>query len=351
MKNATTLFLASILALTLTACGGGGNSGGGSSTPDVTPVDCTGDGIMVKAAKANNYQFSSTLTFPPINVKPNTELNFDWSGVSRDFLGHDVNPKTDLNMISLLSWNLPLKDLETNLNADTLRQADLTVVPLTLTTDGNTAGVSAGATSAKLYTFTLNGGVVTPDQLAPYFDADNYPPITTTYTLMAATGTVVGQGVRMIQSFLLDKSSSNTDVKMTSDSTKLTYSANLHTLTPTGIKPGTGDITFDWTDMTETALGTNFDPTSITYALVGHYTQGIGDLENKFLDIQLIATELYEGTISIGTSIKLSDLKDKNGNPFAGIDNTGTWVVALQCGACHNPAPWYLSTLRICPKS
>jgi hypothetical protein len=366
MKNASTRFLVPLLALGLLGCGSGsdggsGGSGGGSGGAAGAGGGGAGGavaclGATLEAKEANDYHFSSTLTFPPIKVQPKTELTFDWSGVTHDFLGHALDPKTDLNMISVLSWGLPRAELESRLNADTLLQKDLTVVPLTLTTDGNTPGVAAGATSAKLFTFTLNGGAISPDggaitpeRVLDYFDADNYPPDITTYTVMAATGDVVGEGTRMIQSFVLDKSSTNTEVTMTSDSTQLTYDANLHSLTPTGIPAGQSAITLDWTSSISTnALGNPFEPTNITHVLVGHYTETPTELESKFLDIEIIATELYEADVLIGTTIDFSTLKTKDGQAFQGIDDTGTWLVALQCGICRNPAPWYLSILKPC---
>jgi len=115
--------------------------------------------------------------------------------------------------------------------------------------------------------------------------------------MMAAKGTEVGQGAVMIQSFLLDKGSTITEVKMTSSSTRLTWKANLHSLTPVGIPPQQASITFDWTDsISKNALGATFEPTYITSALVGHYSESVAQLEGKFLDIELIATELYEGS-------------------------------------------------------
>ena len=351
MKKATTLFLVPLFALAATACGGGGSGGAGGGGGGGTggSVACTASGTTLTAAEANNYSFSSTLSFPVIKIAPKSELTFDWSAVTTSFLGHAVNPKTDLNMISVLFWKLPLSDLQTRLNADTLAQKDLVVVPLTITTDGTTPNVTAGATSAKLFNFTLNGGAVDSALILGYFDADFYTPNTSyTYTLMAASGTTVGQGVKMIQSFQLDPTSTNTTVNMTSDSTKLTWSANLHNLTPTGIPAGQGGLTIDWSKLKTNALGGAFDPTSITNVLIGHYTQTPTELESKFLDIELIATDLYRAVISTGTSVDFSTLKTDAGKAFSGIDATGTWVVALQCGSCRNPAPWYLSVLKPC---
>lgn len=342
MKIATTLFLVPFLALAVSACSGGGGGGGGGSGGNVA---CTGTNLTASAA--NNYAFSSTMTFPPIAVAPKTELTFDWAGVTKDFLGHSV-AQSDLKMISILMWDLTLSEFETRLNADTLLQRDLTALPLLAYTDGTTPNVSVGATSAKLYDFTLNGGAVASTTIISYFDADTYSPSNHTYTMMAATGTTTGQDVAMIQAFQLDKNSTNDKVTMTSASATVTYDANLHSLTPTGVPAGQPAITLDWGTMTTNALGGVFDPTAITHVLLGHYTQTPTQLEKQFLDIELIAADLYEAAISIGTSIDFSTMTTSSGKAFTGIDDTGTWMVALQCGACHNPAPWYLSILKPC---
>jgi hypothetical protein len=100
--------------------------------------------------------------------------------------------------------------------------------------------------------------------------------------------------------------------------------------------------------MKTNALGNTFTPTSITSALLANYTQTPAELEAKFLDLELIAATLYKTNIDTGTTVDFSSLKDSNGNAFSGIDGTGTWIVALQCGGCRNPAPWYLSILKPC---
>jgi len=93
------------------------------------------------------------------------------------------------------------------------------------------------------------------------------------------------------------------------------------------------------------ALGATFVATSITSAIVGHYTLTPAELETQFLDLQLIATELYTANIPPGTVLDFTTLADSGGKPFPGIDATGTWLVGLTCGNCKNPAPWYLTIL------
>jgi hypothetical protein len=334
MKLETTWLVLALLALAAPACGsnnpGTGRNGGS--------VACNGTALI--ASEANDYAFTSTLTFPPVTVAPKSDLTFDWSGVTKDFLGHPLDTKKDLNSILVLMWKLTLADLQTKLNADALAQRDLVTLPLTYTTDGS-------GTSAKLLAFS-NTGKPDATTILSFLDSTNYPPANYTYTLMAATGTTLGEGTRMIQSFQLDPASTNTSVTMKTDSTKLTYTANLHTLTPTGIPAGKSAITLDWSKMTKNALGNDFVLSNITKALVGHYTQTPTELEGQFLDLELIATKLYLGTIASGTTVDFSTLATSSGETFSGIDDTGTWVVALQCGGCRNPAPWYLSVLKVC---
>ena len=81
------------------------------------------------------------------------------------------------------------------------------------------------------------------------------------------------------------------------DSTKLTYSANLHDLTITGVPGGTPALTLDWSQMTTNGLGRPFTAGVVTSAIVGHYTQTPAQLEAQFLDLDRIATATYRADI------------------------------------------------------
>jgi hypothetical protein len=340
MKNVATPSLALLLVLFAPGCQNG-TSNNDQHPDNNKPYECLGTSF--RATEKNNYSTQSKMTLPIIKVKPLSELSFDWGSEKKDFITHDLDPKVDLDMMMVLFFQLPLSELETKLNADSLTQNDLVVAPpLTLRTNGSD-------TSAKLFDFDLNGVAVTPEQVMKYFDADFYPPANYTFALAGATGIEVGQGIRVIQTFQLDPTSSNTQVKITDASTKLDWTANLHDLTPTGIPKAQSAVTLDWGDMTKTGLGTVFDPTQITRTILGHYAEGSGQLEKDFLNIELIATDLYETKVESGTSVDFSTMTQKrDGKTFPGIDDTGTWLVALQCGVCRNPSPWYLSILKPC---
>jgi hypothetical protein len=331
-------------------------------------------GANAVASEQTNYAFSSTITLTPVTVASMSDLTFDWSGLTKNFLGQSLDLATDLDMAIVMIWGLTLTDFQTALNADALYTADLVVSPpLNLPL--------AGATSGRLYDFLLNGTAVTPDVFNTYFDAAKYTPANASFIVGVQTGTDPGRQMRMLQAFNLDASSSVTNVALTDSSTKLTYSANLQSLTITGVPAGTPGLTLDFTSLAtpicmdmidgtcpagstvgtcratgqqscllakKNALGADFKEGYVTSAVVGHYTQTPAELEAAFLDLDRIAVATYRAGLSAGSVLDFTTLKDENGASFPGIDDTGTWLVGLICGNCRNPAPWYMTILKPC---
>lgn len=313
----------------------GGTSGGGTGGMDACAT-------TVVASDADNYQFHSELSIKVTKVKPDSELMFDWSGVKTDLLGHDVD-FADIGMVEIGLWKLTLEEFEQKLNDDTLSQQDLEIIA-TILPDGPTD------TSGSIFDLTQTGAPLTEDMIRPYLDITAYPPENHLYTAMVADGTALGKGTRMIHGFQLDASSTNTDVVIDSSSTSLSMTANLHDLTSPTVPVGTPAITVDWTNMQTTAAGLTFEPTLITQIRVGQYSLTPTDMEAQetFLNLDTKADVMYRAEVTAGTSFDLSMTKDDAGNAFPGIDATHTWIVALNCGACANPAPWYLTVLKPC---
>jgi hypothetical protein len=319
--------------------------GGSSSGPQ--PMMCNGANVV--ANEKNNYTFSSTFSLPPVTVKSMSNLTFDWSAVTQDFLRHSLSPTADINTVSVLIFGpgVPIAMLAPKLNADELTPQDVFVVP------PPSVMPSGGKTSAMLYDFNINGTAISQSMFDADFDPAQFKPSDYSYMVAAASGTTVGSGFRMLQTMQLDPSSSNTMVKLTNDSTKLTYNANLHSLTITGVPMGTAALTLDWSDMVSrmanNGLGHTWQDGWVTSAVVGHYTQSQAELESKFLDLNLIATSYYTADLTSATMLDFSTMKEQTtGAAFTGIDDTGTWLVGLTCGNCRNPAPWYLTILKPC---
>ena len=319
------------------ALGCAGNEGADRATPE--PALCPAE---IAASETNNYAFSSTITLTPVPVASMSNLLFDWSGLTRDFMGHAVAP-ADLDLAMVMFWNMPLDEFEKELNADDLFTADLIVSPpLSLPL--------ADATSAHLYDFTINTTPVTPDMINPYFNAAEYPPSQATYIAGVQTGTALGRNLRMMQAFNLDATTTATTVPITNDSMKLAYTVNLHDLVTTVVPAANPALKLDWSHMKLDGFGREFVRGDVTDAIVGHYAETPAELEQKFLDLDQIALATYRAQIKSGWVLDFSTLKDGAGASFTGIDGTGTWLVGLICGNCRNPAPLYMTILKPCSR-
>lgn len=337
------------------ASGGGGNAAAAAGGTPNAGGGATGTGCglstdelgnrLVMASEANNYSFSSTVSFSPVLVAPDTELSFDWSALTSDFLGHPLDPLADIDTVNLLLWKLTEEELEVKLNNDDLAQRDLAVIA-TLFTENS-------VTNSTLFEFTSTGMALTPEQILPYVNIEGYDPAQHIYTVMVATGEELGEGTRMIQSFKLDPNTNNTQVVLTNTSTNLEFTVDLHSLQSTQIPAHDAAVTIDWSQMTTNGLGNEFVLTRIGRIAVGRYDRTPAELEANFLDLikydgSVVADELWSAQVPIGTSATLSELQTEAGEAFPGIDESSTWVLALFCVDCQNPAPWYLSFLTPC---
>ena len=367
MRHQAVYFVAALLALSTFGCGGddddassnaggstgtgGGGTGVGGGSPGLGGVQITAceststddeGNRLVMLNESSNYTFSSTLALTPIPVAARTDLTFDWSAVTMDFVGQAVDPLADVDMVTLILWNLSSAEFATKLNDDALVQNDFEALIMFYTNNA--------ATSASASQFTSFGNPVPNDYLMDVLDPNAYDPATHIYTVMVVTGTTAGVGTRMVQAFTVDANSSNTQVALTSDSTQLTYSADITSLTPLGVPAGDAGIALDWGGMTSNAMGREFVTTQITDVQLAHYSMTPAELQDQFLGLldPTTADQMWTGSVPSGTSVVLSSLTDEGGQPFSGIDDTGTWIVALFCGDCMNPAPWYLSRVETC---
>jgi hypothetical protein len=189
--------------------------------------------------------------------------------------------------------------------------------------------------------------------LLEYVDTAFYSRDEYAYLFMVAEGTAIGKGTKMLVFFQPDPEETNTEVRLTNFSTSMDYSVDLTSLAPIAVPAGTPDILFDWLDE-DSALGTNamgaeWMPNWITDVTIAHYESlDLDDLEERFLDMERIADEMWTVFLSAGQSANLGMLTNEEGEPFPGIDNTGVWVISLVCRSCTHPAPWFLSVLRPC---
>jgi hypothetical protein len=316
--------------------GTSGSAGAGAGAPN--GMCATG---MITASPEQNYEFSSTLTIQFTAVKPSSDITFDWSMVTTDFLKKPVDFNT-VGMLLVALWQKDVAGFEKGLNDDTL---GMPIVPAWIP-------ATPAKQTGSIFDLEVPDGPLAMEQILAYLDINNYPPDQFLYTAMVVDGRDLGKGTRMIQGFKLDATTTNSEVKIDSNSTKVDFTAKIANRPPTYIPAGTAaGLGIDWTKMRmyKTAAGGDFVPSSITRFRIGSYTQTPAELEgDNFLKLDEIAAEMYEAPVDVGTKINFDQAKTKDGKFFAGIDSTHTWILALNCGNCQNPAPWYLTILKPC---
>lgn len=371
--------LLAVVPFFLLACGGsgdddsgsagaGGSSGSGGSGGSGTSVQCI-SGTTATLQAANNYTFASNITLTPTKVKANEpNLDFDWSGVTADFLGRKTDPAKDVDSVLLVILNLTSDQFAQHLNADdgTLTQFNQGALQL-LTNKALTKGNLEDFGVPTQPQNTYKSSVDVKNGVDAYLDPTKSDPTKTILALMPSTGTNPGSGARMIQVFTVDTASTTTSLALaantrqapgmgghtggtTGPSMNVTYDTSLQKLTPLGLPAANPNITVDWSALTTNGLGRAWQSRSITKLTVGHYTQSLTELENQFFDLETIATTLYSEYVPSDDPISLAGLKDAQMNAFPGIDGTGTWIMALFCDPsyCGNPAPWFLTVLKTC---
>jgi hypothetical protein len=116
----------------------------------------------------------------------------------------------------------------------------------------------------------------------------------------------------------------------------LAFSAALTSLIPVAV-PASGRTILDWSDL---ALP------GITRVMLGFY-EGMTpmDLEARVLDLMQIGTRQWALTLERSGTVDLTTLTDDDGVPFRGFRGEGTWIFALLCEQCQNPAPPFLTVL------
>jgi hypothetical protein len=311
----------------LTACG--------SSSPPAK----TGPKGNVVLRDTNNYTSQSTLTIPVVQTAPGADLDICWGNLSKDILCHALSPAMDIDNVSFLQiQNLTRPEIAAKLAAGQLATSEVKIYR-----DFHVDPTS-GSSCVKLSALSLGTTVVSPAQ-------DYVEGADKQYMVLFSTGTTPGSGSRTMMFIQPVAGSTNTSITAPDGCGILQFSADLTTPQPLTI-PVAGPWVIDWSAITHDAMNNTVIFQYIDRLLVGYYAgKTVADLEAQFLDIELIATSLFQ--VSIPTGARTADLanaKDAGGAAFPGFAmRDGVWAVGLLCSTCQIPAPVALSILQPVP--
>ena len=258
-------------------------------------------------------------------------------------LQQDIDPLTGVDRLQMVVWKLPEADLVVKLNNDDLAMADVEAPGMVPTNNERTR-------MNYLEMETVAASPNDEEMLLNFIDPDQYDKELYSYTVMTAVGTNPELGFKMLHILRFDPDKEKTEVRITNESTTLDYEVDIASSDTIPLPAGDPNIVVDWADtLEENSLGNPFIPEKIWYVNVAHYPDmDVFDLEDNFLDIEYIAEDFYTAEVVSGASVNLNTLVDEEGDSFEGINHEGTWFIALMCGDCANPAPWFLSILQPC---
>jgi hypothetical protein len=283
----------------------------------------------------NNYTTTASLTVPTIETAPATDLDICWPHIVDDLQCHPLSATADLDNVALLRIShLTQEQVERELADGQLAQAQVAGY-LDHQTDHST-------TCLKLSQLSFFGTAI--DVPSEYVESVSY-----SYLLLFTKGTTPGVGGRAMVFLKPTAESTNTMVDAPTGCGMLAFTADLASLTKASI-PAAGPWVVDWRDITRDGQGNAPPFQKIDGVTIGFYEgMTVADLQARILDIELIATSLWDLPLTSGKTADLALAHDrKTGEAFGGFAqaNAGTWMLALTCSRCQSPAPVLLTILQ-----
>ena len=271
---------------------------------------------------ANNYTYSNTIDVKVIGCTPGADVSFDWSGLTVDVQDHAMDPATDVTEMSALYFpNFDEAQLEDAIAADDIFMSDTQVI---------LTGTNAGGTSVLLSDLMAPAG----NEFDP---AEYFVKEEGTWAIRLTENETIAHSVAF---FRPDSTADNSAVQIDNETADVTFSADLHSLDVVQFNE-TDEFHIDWSDVKTAGDGQFFDPNKIDQVWLGRYDESVDELATQFFDLELIAEEL--DTIAISQTQEATIGADE----FGGLHSGDTWLLALRCTSCTNPAPPFLTVIEV----
>ncbi len=284
------------------------------------------DGSVI-LGDANSYAYTGTLDAPSFPVAELSDARLSWEDLRTDLRCHALDPVADIDNTALIVFpSLTQAEVEAGLGEDTLEQVDMGVY----------LSYEPGDTpSVRLSQFSFFG---TDPDIETRFTADSG-----TWLVLLTTGTELAIGTRMLAFLEPTVGETRTDGAVTDGCPVLDFDARLTELVPVPVLEA-GPWRVDWSGLTRDGRGGTFVETRADSLMIARYDEDLPRLEANFLDLESLAEGAWTTPLTGGTSLDLGVASGPSGL-FPGFTEDGTWLLALLCSTCPNPAPLFLTQL------
>lgn len=281
----------------------------------------------------NNYRATGRLSLPTVQTASGKDVDICWTDMTTDIQCHQVAPLVDIDNVALLRLSLREDQVEQKLTAGTLAQSEVSGY-----LESRADHVS---TCTKLFNFSFRGTSVKI--------SDEYQERPgETFMLLFTRGIKTALGARMMMFIAPTAASDNTKVAAPPGCGLLDFQIDLSSLRKVPV-PVKGPWMVDWRNLTADGLGNAVLYTDPDQLFVGFYQdKTVVDLEAAPFQIESLATALWDLPLTGEPTADLAKATLRSsGGAFDGFAHgTGTWILALMCSTCQNPAPILLTVLE-----
>ena len=296
--------------------------------------DGVGDVGPIVLQNQNNYRATGRLSLPTVETAPGVDLDICWNQMVTDIQCRTLVPQVDIDNVALLRFKgLGEDEIERKLTAGELTQSEIDGY-----LESRTDHVS---TCAKLFDFSFLG---TPVKVAEQYLED----AAESYMLLFTHGTKTGLGARMMMFIKPTAASANTKVDAPTGCGLLEFTVDLSSPQKVPM-PAKGPWVVDWRNVTVDGLGNELLYSDPDKLFVGFYQdKTVAELEATPFELETMATSLWDLALTGAPTADLARATHRvTGAVFEGFSHrAGTWILALFCSTCQNPAPVILTVLE-----
>lgn len=278
-------------------------------------------------ADEHNFSYSADVSVEVVEgLEFSGQTGIEWSGFTTDIHGHSRGDVFEVESTTLLAFlELTPDEVLAGFAQDNLPQAEIGLI-------AQCEGVEE---RCNLEDYALLD--------RPVDAQDYYEEGRGTWVVMLTSSAEAGA-----HAFVLaqpSKTGSET-ISITDQTSSLDAQVDFGSLTPLVLAAGT-DITVDWSGLGRDGLGNDLTLQGLSRMLVARYPDPVSTLENQVFDLERVADQQWEADLSGRTSLHLGELQGET--PFAGLDEDGTWLMAMWCESCTNPAPKFVTVMVPAP--